>query len=199
MSIQASTTAQVVDYLQSNSHVTSYLEALHGKNVQGPGKPDMTVFANNRAYTALFDTPVENISTTTVSSSLIDLVGYGIMPNPVTDVLFSKRNVKFLQSKCIEAIYKKTNYLIEPQGEDQLAQIMLRIYNEIPLSDYENNVRAGVSYLNSFILNIYIEYVQRSLIDYLEYKKFVSQGVIPIDRPVNVNIKGTKTIEYTNT
>ena len=53
-----------------------------------------------------------------------------------------------------------------------------------------------ISYLNSFILKEITEYVYNSLLNYISYSEFIANGIQPIERPVNVSIKGTKTLVY---
>ena len=40
------------------------------------------------------------------------------------------------------------------------------------------------------------EYVYNSLLNYISYSEFIANGIQPIERPVNVSIKGTKTLVY---
>ena len=123
--------------------------------------------------------------------------------NPIKEMLYSQKNINFLQQKCIETIYYKTNkkYLISPQDENQILQIITNVYNNIPVQDYyvtEDNIlfKQEISYLNSFILKEITEYVYNSLLNYISYSEFIANGVQPIERPVNVSIKGTKTLVY---
>lgn len=202
-----STTAQVVDTLQSSDFVNKYLTALQGHTTFGQ-RPDISQFAESRAYTHLFDEPVGNVTNSgnlrnsgnsANSQPYYELANAQEMDNPVKEVLFSAKNIHFLQQRCIETIYNRTNYLIEPQDESQLLQIITSVYDNIPLSSYDTDVRKGVSYLNSFILNTFIDYVYRGLMEYVSYSTFVSDGVQPIARPVNMSIKGSKTLLYDNT
>ena len=208
---------EYLNYIKSQDFTDTYLAALKGTNEENinnyiqnnindnysMNNKGITQFAVERGYDQLFTTPIKNIKQNKNRGNNIELTTATEYENPIKEMLYSQKNINFLQQKCIETIYYKTNkkYLISPQDENQILQIITNVYNNIPVQDYyitEDNIlfKQEISYLNSFILKEITEYVYNSLLNYISYSEFIANGVQPIERPVNVSIKGTKTLVY---
>ena len=208
---------EYLNYIKSQDFTDTYLAALKGSNEENVNNyiqnninanysinnKGITQFAVERGYDQLFTTPIKNIKQNKNRGNNIELTTATEYENPIKEMLYSQKNINFLQQKCIETIYYKTNkkYLISPQDENQILQIITNVYNNIPVQDYyvtEDNIlfKQEISYLNSFILKEITEYVYNSLLNYISYSEFIANGVQPIERPVNVSIKGTKTLVY---
>ena len=208
---------EYLNYIKSQDFTDTYLAALKGTNEENVNNyiqnninanysmnnKGITQFAVERGYDQLFTTPIKNIKQNKNRGNNIELTTATEYENPIKEMLYSQKNINFLQQKCIETIYYKTNkkYLISPQDENQILQIITNVYNNIPVQDYyvtEDNIlfKQEISYLNSFILKEITEYVYNSLLNYISYSEFIANGVQPIERPVNVSIKGTKTLVY---
>ena len=208
---------EYLNYIKSQDFTDTYLAALKGLNEENVNNyiqnninanysmnnKGITQFAVERGYDQLFTTPIKNIKQNKNRGNNIELTTATEYENPIKEMLYSQKNINFLQQKCIETIYYKTNkkYLISPQDENQILQIITNVYNNIPVQDYyvtEDNIlfKQEISYLNSFILKEITEYVYNSLLNYISYSEFIANGVQPIERPVNVSIKGTKTLVY---
>lgn len=208
---------EYLNYIKSQDFTDTYLSALKGSNEENVNNyiqnninanysmnnKGITQFAVERGYDQLFTTPIKNIKQNKNRGNNIELTTATEYENPIKEMLYSQKNINFLQQKCIETIYYKTNkkYLISPQDENQILQIITNVYNNIPVQDYyvtEDNIlfKQEISYLNSFILKEITEYVYNSLLNYISYSEFIANGVQPIERPVNVSIKGTKTLVY---
>lgn len=208
---------EYLNYIKSQDFTDTYLAALKGTNEENinnyiqnnindnysMNNKGITQFAVERGYDQLFTTPIKNIKQNKNRGNNIELTTATEYENPIKKMLYSQKNINFLQQKCIETIYYKTNkkYLISPQDENQILQIITNVYNNIPVQDYyvtEDNIlfKQEISYLNSFILKEITEYVYNSLLNYISYSEFIANGVQPIERPVNVSIKGTKTLVY---
>lgn len=210
---------EYLKYIQSPQFVNRYLSALKGEKqeqinnfiqneintVYPLSNEGITQFANDRGYDQLFTSQV-NVGPQPISAGYgnnIELSSANEYENPIKSMLFSQRNINFLQQKSIEAIYYKTNkkYLISPQDQNQILQLITHVYNNIPVQNYYVNesdplFKQEISYLNSFILKEMIEYIYKSLMNYISYSQFVANGVQPIDRPVNMSIKGSNTLLY---
>ena len=208
---------EYLNYIKSQDFTDTYLAALKGSNEENVNNyiqnninanysmnnKGITQFAVERGYDQLFTTPIKNIKQNKNRGNNIELTTATEYENPIKEMLYSQKNINFLQQKCIDTIYYKTNkkYLISPQDENQILQIITNVYNNIPVQDYyvtEDNIlfKQEISYLNSFILKEITEYVYNSLLNYISYSEFIANGVQPIERPVNVSIKGTKTLVY---
>ena len=208
---------EYLNYIKSQDFTDTYLAALKGSNEENVNNyiqnninanysmnnKGITQFAVERGYDQLFTTPIKNIKQNKNRGNNIELTTATEYENPIKEMLYSQKNINFLQQKCIETIYYKTNkkYLISPQDENQILQIITNVYNNITVQDYyvtEDNIlfKQEISYLNSFILKEITEYVYNSLLNYISYSEFIANGVQPIERPVNVSIKGTKTLVY---
>ena len=208
---------EYLNYIKSQDFTDTYLAALKGSNEENVNNytqnninanysmnnKGITQFAVERGYDQLFTTPIKNIKQNKNRGNNIELTTATEYENPIKEMLYSQKNINFLQQKCIETIYYKTNkkYLISPQDENQILQIITNVYNNIPVQDYyvtEDNIlfKQEIAYLNSFILKEITEYVYNSLLNYISYSEFIANGVQPIERPVNVSIKGTKTLVY---
>lgn len=209
---------QYLEYIKSKDFTDKYLSALKGSQEEkvnnfiqnninttySMSNEGITQFAIDRGYDQLFTTQVtRNINNNNIKGNNIELSTANEYENPIKEMLYSQKNINFLQQKCIEAIYYKTNkqYLISPQDENQILQIITNVYNNIPIQDYyvtQDNIlfKQEISYLNSFILKEMIEYVYNSLLNYISYSEFIANGIQPIERPVNVSIKGTNTLLY---
>ena len=208
---------EYLNYIKSQDFTDTYLAALKGSNEENVNNyiqnninanysmnnKGITQFAVERGYDQLFTTPIKNIKQNKNRGNNIELTTATEYENPIKEMLYSQKNINFLQQKCIEIIYYKTNkkYLISPQDENQILQIITNVYNNIPVQDYyvtEDNIlfKQEISYLNSFILKEITEYVYNSLLNYISYSEFIANGIQPIERPVNVSIKGTKTLVY---
>ena len=208
---------EYLNYIKSQDFTDTYLAALKGSNEENVNNyiqnninanysmnnKGITQFAVERGYDQLFTTPIKNIKQNKNRGNNIELTTATEYENPIKEMLYSQKNINFLQQKCIETIYYKTNkkYLISPQDENQILQIITNVYNNIPIQDYyvtEDNIlfKQEISYLNSFILKEITEYVYNSLLNYISYSEFIANGIQPIERPVNVSIKGTKTLVY---
>ena len=208
---------EYLNYIKSQDFTDTYLAALKGSNEENVNNyiqnninanysmnnKGITQFAVERGYDQLFTTPIKNIKQNKNRGNNIELTTATEYENPIKEMLYSQKNINFLQQKCIETIYYKTNkkYLISQQDENQILQKITNVYNNIPVQDYyvtEDNIlfKQEISYLNSFILKEITEYVYNSLLNYISYSEFIANGVQPIERPVNVSIKGTKTLVY---
>lgn len=207
---------QYLQYIQSTPFVNKYLAALQGNHeetvnnivannvntVYPLSNAGISQFARERGFDQLFTKQVNHVVKPSENrGNNIDLTTATEYENPVKAMLFSQKNIDFLQQKCIEWIYYKTNkkYLISPQDYNQIVQIITNVYNNITVPNYYAEINSPefkqtISYLNSFILKEMTEYVYSSLLNYISYSEFLANGILPIDRPVNMSIKGTNTL-----
>ena len=197
---------QYNQFIQSPQFVNQYISALQGGMEQrvdnelaaqykdALSDAGMSKLVRERGFDQLFTNQVSDV----IKPSLTDATEH---MNPIKAMLFSQKNIDFLQQKNIEEIYYKTNkkYLISPQDYAQVLQIITHVYNNITIPNYYATVgsvefKQEISYLNAFILKELCEYTYNSLLNYISYSEFIANGIQPIDRPVNMSVKGTNTL-----
>lgn len=198
-------------FIQSPQFVNQYISALQGGGMEQQSTTQykdtlsdagMSKFIQERGFDQLFTEQVSNVIKPPVNrGNNIELTDATEHMNPIKAMLFSQKNIDFLQQKNIEKIYYRTNkkYLISPQDYTQVLQIITHVYNDITIPNYYATVgslefKQEISYLNAFILKELSEYTYNSLLNYISYSEFLANGIQPIDRPTNVSIKGTNTL-----
>lgn len=205
---------QYLQFIQSPQFVNQYISAIQGNMEQRVDNEltrqykdaltdeGMSKLVRERGYDQLFTKQMNNVMRRTPNrGNNIELANATEHMNPVKAMLFSQKNIDFLQQKCIEEIYYKTNkkYLISPQDYTQVLQIITHVYNNISIPNYYATVgspefKQEISYLNAYILKELCEYTYNSLLNYISYSEFLANGIQPIDRPVNMSVKGTNTL-----
>ena len=205
---------QYNQFIQSPQFVNQYISALQGGMEQRVDNElaaqykdalsdvGMSKLVRERGFDQLFTNQVSDVIKPSVNrGNNIELTDATEHMNPIKAMLFSQKNIDFLQQKNIEEIYYKTNkkYLISPQDYAQVLQIITHVYNNITIPNYYATVgsvefKQEISYLNAFILKELCEYTYNSLLNYISYSEFLANGIQPIDRPVNMSVKGTNTL-----
>ena len=205
---------QYNQFIQSPQFVNQYISALQGGMEQridnelaaqykdALSDVGMSKLVRERGFDQLFTNQVSDVIKPSVNrGNNIELANAVEHMNPIKAMLFSQKNIDFLQQKNIEEIYYKTNkkYLISPQDYAQVLQIITHVYNNITIPNYYATVgsvefKQEISYLNAFILKELCEYTYNSLLNYISYSEFIANGIQPIDRPVNMSVKGTNTL-----
>lgn len=120
--------------------------------------------------------------------------------NKIAEFFYSPRNMKFIQNKIKEAAYNNLNVLISDQDELEILKVMQFVYNNYLISNYNAKVNSPefieiISGLNEELLNLILPDIIDNIKSYQGYSQFVSEGVNPIDLPVNTSIKGSNTLE----
>ena len=113
----------------------------------------------------------------------------------LSNTFFSRRNVKHLQKRLIEEVYKKSNnqYKIGKQSETELEIIMRSIF----LQNTQNlpcRINEQIMKLNALVLDYCVPQIIGEISQYYTYIKDVTEAKPVMDRPTNVSIKGEKTL-----
>lgn len=119
--------------------------------------------------------------------------------NKLISFFFSDRNVQFLQNKIKEHVFETLNVLVSDQNELELFKVMQFVYANYLVSDYDcvegsKTFIEEISYWNSEVLKIVYPNIISNIESYQGYAKFVTDGVQPMNYPVNTSIKGSKTL-----
>jgi len=112
---------------------------------------------------------------------------------------FGSRNISFLQSKIKEQVYNDLQVLISDQNEVELFKVMQFVYTNYLVSDYTctEGSPAFIQFIsgwNNEVLKIVIPNIEKNIQAYQGYAKFVTDGVQPVDYPINMSVKGSKTL-----
>ena len=124
----------------------------------------------------------------------------------LTFLFFSEKNVNNLQDVIRHLIYKETKRVIDKQNHNDLLIIMRSIfleYHRHPLLFDENTPQeqidkllieytAEVSRLNELVINDVVPRVLSGFQQYLDYLHDASTQPIPISRPKNTSVTGSR-------
>lgn len=113
----------------------------------------------------------------------------------LSDMFFSQENIDHLQNQIIIGVYKKTDgkYRISKQSDDELVIVMKSIYLQYGRNN-ETEIQMQVNTLNKYVLDYCINDVYVNLQQYIKYIDDITKDQTVIDRPVNTDIKGNKTL-----
>ena len=125
-------------------------------------------------------------------------INHTIEENGVNSMFFRKDNIDKIQRNLISAIFNKSNgqYKIGTQDKDQLKIIMRSIYLQ-KSKNLPYNIEDQINTLNNLVLEYCIPNVYTEIQQYMGYLRDSSTLPLPNDRPINVEIKGEKTVERT--
>lgn len=141
-----------------------------------------------KAYGDLIDRSNENFDLT---SSIVNSIHQ--CETPLSRAFFSATNMDTIQSNLRIVVREKTGYLIGRQSEEQVALIMRGVFtlHANTGARLEDEVRR----LNAHVLSQLAPMVGTGIAAYLGYVRDASQLSVPLERPKNMSMKGTKTTE----
>jgi len=126
---------------------------------------------------------------------------YGIQEtSKLNQLFFSKRNMEIIQNNIRYTVYIKTNkkHIIDKQSDIELQIIMRSIYLQHS-TNLEYKYKEQIEYLNSLVMNWCVEHIIPQLEQYVGYLKEVEYMPSPIDLPVNLSSKGSRTLRSVTT
>ena len=126
---------------------------------------------------------------------------YGIQEtSQLNQLFFSKRNMEIIQNGIRYNVYVKTNktHIIGKQPDIELQIIMRGFYLQYSLN-LPNKIKEQIEYLNKLVIDYSVEQLIPEIENYLGYLKEISFQPIPIDLPVNLSSKGTRTLRSVTT
>ena len=126
---------------------------------------------------------------------------YGIQEtSKLNQLFFSKRNMEIIQNNIRYTVYTKTNkkHIIDKQSDIELQIIMRSIYLQHS-TNLEYKYKEQLEYLNSLVVNWCVEHIIPQLEQYMGYLKEVEYMPSPIDLPVNLSSKGSRTLRSVTT
>lgn len=126
---------------------------------------------------------------------------YGIQEtSKLNQLFFSKRNMDIIQNGIRYTVYIKTDkkHIIDKQSDIELQIIMRSMYlQHSPNLDY--NFKEQIEYLNKLVIDWSVAHIVPQLEQYVGYLKEVEYMPMPIDLPVNLSSKGSRTLRSVTT
>jgi len=121
---------------------------------------------------------------------------YGIQEtSKLNQLFFSKKNMDIIQNNIRYTVYVKTNkkHIIDKQSDIELQIIMRSMYLQHS-PNLEYNYKEQIEYLNKLVVDWCVEKIIPQLEQYIGYLKEVEYMPMPIDLPVNLSSKGSRTL-----
>lgn len=108
---------------------------------------------------------------------------------------FSQSNIDYLQNEIVKQIFKKSDgkYRINKQNEDELVIVMKSIFLQNARNN-DNDIQYQIDELNKLVLNYCVNNVYGNLLQYIKYIDDITKEQVVLDRPQNVDIKGSKSL-----
>lgn len=112
---------------------------------------------------------------------------------------FSQKNIDELQNMLRYNIWiiSEKQYVIGRQSDADLRLVMRSMYLQY-CQHQKNNIQAQVNYLNKLVLDYCLPKILSEVKQYMKYRQDASGLYKPIDRSINMSVKGSKTLELKN-
>jgi len=126
---------------------------------------------------------------------------YGIQETTkLNQLYFSRANMNEIQAGIKYNVYIKTDkkHIIDKQSEVELEIIMRSIYLQHS-PNLPNNIKEQIRYLNQLVIDWCVESIIPEIYQYFGYLKEVEFMPIPIDLPLNLSSKGSRTLRSVTT
>lgn len=117
-------------------------------------------------------------------------------PNEMNKLFFSEENIKRIQKKIKLAVATKTNNkfrLDVDQNVDDLILVMRSVYMEYGRY-LPNNIVRQVKQLNDQVVKTVLPDIITNIKQYYGYLRDINSPLKPMDRPVNINNAGRRTL-----
>ena len=108
---------------------------------------------------------------------------------------FSDKNIDIIQNSIRYNVYSLSNsqHIIGRQSDIQLQIIMRSLYLQFS-KNLNTGIREQVQELNNMVVNYCVPRILSEIQQYIVYKSDVSKLPEPIDRSLNLSVKGSKTL-----
>lgn len=126
---------------------------------------------------------------------------YGIQEtSTLNQLFFSKKNMEHIQDKIRFNVYEKSNkkYIIDKQSDVELEIVMRSIYLQHS-PNLPNKTKEQIEYLDGLVVNWCTEKILPEVNQYLGYIKEIEYMPSPIDLPLNLSSKGSRTLRSVTT
>jgi len=113
----------------------------------------------------------------------------------LSDLYYSQANIDYLQDEIVRQVFEKSDgkYRIGKQNEDELIIVMKSIFLQNARNS-DIDLQYQIDILNKLILDYCVDNVYINLLQYVKYIDDITKEQTVMDRPQNVDIKGSKTL-----
>jgi len=126
---------------------------------------------------------------------------YGIQEtSQLNHLFFSKKNLEIIQNMIRYNVYIKSDnkHIIGKQSDIELEIIMRSIYLQHS-PNLPNKITEQISYLNKLVSDWCVEQIIPEINQYIGYIKEIEYMPVPIDLPLNLSSKGSRSLRSVTT
>jgi hypothetical protein len=126
---------------------------------------------------------------------------YGIQEtSQLNHLFFSKKNLDNIQNMIRYNVYVKSDnkHIIDNQSDIELEIIMRSIYLQHS-PNLPNKITEQISYLNKLVSDWCVEQILPEINQYIGYIKEIEYMPVPIDLPLNLSSKGSRSLRSVTT
>lgn len=126
---------------------------------------------------------------------------YGIQEtSELNHLFFSKKNMDIIQDMIRYNVYVKSDkrHIIDKQSDIELQIIMRGIYLQYS-PNLQTKIKEQLQYLNNLVKDWCTEQIIPEIEQYMGYMKEIEYMPVPIDLPVNLSSKGSRSLRSVTT
>lgn len=126
---------------------------------------------------------------------------YGIQEtSQLNQLFFSKKNMENIQNLIRYNVYVKSEkkFIIDKQSDIELEIIMRSIYLQHS-PNLPNKIKEQIEYLNKLVSDWCSEQIIPEINQYVGYIKEIEYMPLPIDLPINLSSKGSRSLRSVTT
>ena len=126
---------------------------------------------------------------------------YGIQEtSTLNHLFFSKKNMDIIQNMIRYNVYIKSEnrFIIDRQSDIELEIVMRGIYLQYS-PNLQTNIKEQIQYLDKLVTDYSVEQIIPEVEQYFGYMKEIEYMPEPIDLPVNLSSKGTRSLRSVTT
>jgi hypothetical protein len=126
---------------------------------------------------------------------------YGIQEtSTLNQLFFSKKNLENIQNMIRYNVYEKSQkkYVIGKQSDIELEIIMRSIYLQHS-PNLPNKIKEQISYLNKLVSDWCVEQILPEINQYFGYMKEIEYMPVPLELPLNLSSKGSRSLRSVTT
>jgi hypothetical protein len=126
---------------------------------------------------------------------------YGIQEtSELNHLFFSKKNMNIIQDMIRYNVYTKSDkrFIIDRQSDIELEIVMRSIYLQYS-PNLPNQIKEQIGYLNGLVKDWCTEQIIPEVEQYFGYMKEIEYMPVPIDLPLNLSSKGSRSLRSVTT
>lgn len=126
---------------------------------------------------------------------------YGIQEtSTLNQLFFSKKNMDIIQNMIRYTVYEKSEkkFVIDRQSDVELEIVMRSIYLQHS-PNLPNKIKEQIQYLNKLVSDWCSEQIIPEVSQYFGYMKEIEYMPVPIDLPLNLSSKGSRSLRSVTT